>query len=429
MTPTQRTILWLYAASIAAWPIRHLVITWVLRRLDFLTPASPRYAGPSPPLISAIIPAKDEEATLADCLASVCAQTYPRLEILVVDDRSTDRTAEIARDFARADARVRVIAIDELPPGWTGKTHALQRAADEARGDWFWFLDADTRHGPDNLSIVMEYARTHGAALASTLTEMRCETFWERVVQPIASIVLMQSYSPVLVNNDRWRLAFANGQYILIARPAYAAAGGHRAVRDRFVEDIGLAERVKRLGLPIRVALTRQIGSTRMYSSLGTLVRGWSRILYDALGRSPWRLALPLVDVLALSQSAHVLLAWSLVVLALGDSGAFPRWLLGLSLAHHAVAYTVMRRVYRLSVPDSRHAGWYPLGNLVLNWILVRAIGMCLTGRVTWRGTAYGPGLAAETGPGRTAIIGSRERPGSRARASIGLRSGPIRSR
>jgi chlorobactene glucosyltransferase len=395
MTPTGRTLLWVYAALIAVWPIRHLVISWVVRRLDILTPDSPRFSAPAPPSVSAIVPAKDEEAILADCLASVCTQSYPLLEILVVDDRSTDRTAAIARDFARADPRVRLITIDELPPGWTGKTHALQRAADQARGEWFWFLDADTRHASDNLAIVMEYTRAQGASLTSLLPEMRCETFWESVVQPVASIVLLQAYPLLLVNNDRSALAFANGQYILITRAAYESAGGHRAVRDRFVEDIGLAGRVKQLGLPIRVALTRRIGSTRMYASLGALVRGWSRILYDALGRSSWRPMVRLLDALVFSQSAHLALATALWLLARGFPGPFPTWLLGMSLVHHVLAYSVMRRVYRLSVPDSRHVGWYPVGNLVLDWILLRAIRMCLTGRVHWRGTDYGPPLAA----------------------------------
>ena len=392
MSPTERAILWVYAAIIAIWPIRHAVIGWVLRRLDVLTPNSPRFAGPAPPLVSAIIPAKDEEAILADCLASVAAQTYPNLEILVVDDRSGDRTAEIARAFAARDPRARLISIEHLPDGWTGKTHALQTAADQARGAWFWFLDADTRHAPENLSIVLEYARSNKAALASLLPEMRCETFWENVVQPLAGIVLLQSFPLILVNNDRSSVAFANGQYILIERSAYEAAGGHRAVRDRFVEDIHLAERVKGLGLPIRVAIARGIGSTRMYTSLDTLVRGWSRILYDALGRSPWRLLVRLLDPLIFSQSGHVALVAAIVLLvARGAANPFALWLLGLSLAHHAYSYMVLRRLYRFTAPRLWSVAWFPVANLVMDWILLRSIGMCLTGRVTWRGTAYGP--------------------------------------
>jgi glycosyltransferase involved in cell wall biosynthesis len=391
MTPTQRTILWIYAAVIAIWPIRSVVLWFISRRLDILTPRSPRYASPDAPLVSAIIPAKDEENTLADCLRSVCAQSYPNLEILVVDDRSTDQTAAIAGQFAASDPRVRVLTIDHLPAGWTGKTHALQVAADQALGEWFWFLDADTRHEPENLSIVLEYARSHRAALASLLPEMRCESFWENAVQPLAAIVLMQSFPLTLVNNDRHRLAFANGQYILVTRPVYYAAGGHLAVRDRFVEDIGLACHVKRLGLPIRVAIARGLGSTRMYTTLGQLVRGWSRILYDALDRNPWRLLGRLLDPLVFCQSGHVALVAALILLGLGARGSFALWLLGLSVAHHVLMYIVLRRVYDLSVPGSRYVVFYPLANVVMDWVLIRAIRSCLTGRVQWRGTHYGP--------------------------------------
>jgi glycosyltransferase involved in cell wall biosynthesis len=395
MTPSQRTLLWVYAAIIAIWPIRHLVLWFIFRKLDILTPSSPRLTTDDPPRVTAIIPAKDEERTLAECLASVCAQSYENLEIIVVDDRSTDRTAAIAREFAAADPRVEVLSIEDLPVGWTGKTHALQQAADRARGDWFWFLDADTRHSPENLSIVMEYARDRGAALASLLPEMRCETFWENVVQPLAGIVLMQSFPLFRVNDDRTSLAFANGQYILIKRSAYEAAGGHRAVRDRFVEDIRLAARVKSLGLPIRVAIARGIGSTRMYASLDQLVRGWSRILYDALGRSPWRLVGRLLDPLIFSQTGHVAFVAALFLLVRGPSTPFALWLLGLSVVHHVFSYTVLDRVYRMSVPETRYVAWFPVANLVMDVILIRAIRMCLTGQVTWRGTDYGPSVAA----------------------------------
>src|SRR5262249_26595537 len=125
MTTTQVAILWTYAAIVAIWPIRHAVLWFLFRRLDVLSARSPRFAAPDPPLVSVIIPARDEEGTLAECLASVCAQTYPNLEILVVDDRSTDLTSAIARGFAAADPRLRVISVATLPPGWTGKTHAL----------------------------------------------------------------------------------------------------------------------------------------------------------------------------------------------------------------------------------------------------------------------------------------------------------------
>jgi len=296
MTGTQAAILWIYAAIIAIWPIRLLVLEIIVRRQEVLSTESPPYDHPHPPLVSAILPAKDEEANLAECLLSVCRQTYPNLEILVVDDRSTDRTGEIARGIAATDPRIRVFTIDRLPPGWTGKTHALHHAIPFARGHWLLFLDADTLHAPASLSIMMEFARSHGARLVSLLPELRCETFWEQVVQPLGAITLMQSFPLHAVHSLRSPLAFANGQYILTERAAYDAAGGHAAVRDRFVEDIAIAQRLKDLGLPIRVALVRGIVSCRMYASLDQLMKGWSRILFDALGRNPWRLIGKLLD-------------------------------------------------------------------------------------------------------------------------------------
>ena len=194
LTATQSTILIIYAAIVACWLIRHVVIWFLFKKIARLTLRSNRYQGADFPLVSAIVPAKDEEDKLADCLRSVLAQSYPNMEIIVVDDRSADATAAIARRFAERDARVRVISIRNLPEGWTGKTHALHVAGGQARGEWFWFLDADTRHHADSLSIVMEHARVHNAKLASLVPEMRCETFWEKVVQPLAGIVLMRSY-------------------------------------------------------------------------------------------------------------------------------------------------------------------------------------------------------------------------------------------
>jgi hypothetical protein len=235
----------------------------------------------------------------------------------------------------------------------------------------------------------MEYGRKERASLVSLLPELNCQTFWEQIVQPLAAITLMQSFPLHVVNDDRSGLAFANGQYILIERTAYESSGGHRAVRERFVEDIGLAERVKSLGLPIRVALVHGLVSCRMYSSFGQLVRGWSRILYDALGRKAWRLMLKLLDPIIFCQSGHLALAASLALLASGHGGSFAGWLLILALIHHGLMFLLFLRVYTFSVPGSRATRWFPLANLVVDMILVRAIQMCLTGKVSWRGTVY----------------------------------------
>ena len=394
MTRLETTILGVYAAIIVIWPIRWIALKIILAGVRPLTPGAPRLDRRSAPLVTAVIPAKDEEAMIDECLSAVRRQDYPHLEILVIDDRSRDKTGEIAARHAHEDPRVRVVQNDRLPPGWTGKTYVLHRHSALARGEWLWFLDADVKPEPPFLAVMLEHARAHRAELVSVLPELRCETFWEQVVQPLAGIVLMQAFPPQKINDDSSRLAFANGQSILITRQAYDAVGGHRAVRDRFVEDIGLAQKVKGSGRPIRLATTRGLVSCRMYASLGQLVRGWSRILFDALDRKPWRLLLKLLDPLVFCQSGHVILAAALALLAAGRGGDFAWWLLGLAVLHHAFMYAVFRIVYDVSVPRSRYVWTFPLGNLITDWILIRATWMCLTGKVSWRGTSYDAGIS-----------------------------------
>lgn len=389
MSSAEVTLLWIYGGIVAIWPIRYVVIGWVTRQIEVLSPRSPGYGGEQPPRVTIIVPAKDEEANLASCLSSVGGQQYPNLEVLVVNDRSTDRTGEIAEDFAERNPKLQVMTMTELAPGWTGKTHACQRASERAAGEWFWFIDADTTHHPKSLSVMMEYGRRENAVMVSILPDLRCETFWEKVVQPLAGITLMQAFPLPFVNDDRRKLAFANGQSILIRKDAYQSAGGHEAVRDRFVEDIGMAYKVKGLGLPIRATLTRDLVHCRMYASLGQLVRGWSRILYDAMDRKTWSLVAKLLDPLIFCQLGHVALIASYVMVVVQGFEPFPTRLLGLSILHHILMYIVLRRVYNISVPGSRYVAYYPIANLVVDVILIRAIWMCITGRVTWRGTVY----------------------------------------
>ncbi|HEU5118908.1 MAG TPA: glycosyltransferase, partial [Isosphaeraceae bacterium] len=272
------------------------------------------------------------------------------------------------------------------------------------------------RHHHDSLAIVYAYARRHNAALASLVPEMRCETFWEKVLQPLEGIVLMRSFPLFSVNNDRSSMAFANGQYILVSRSAYDASGGHSAVRDRFVEDIFMAKRVKALGLPIRVAIGTEISSTRMYTSLGQIIRGWSRILYDAVDRRPWPLVAKFLEPLIFSQTGDIALIAALVMLAMGDTSAFVLWLLGLSLLHQVLKVSVLYRMYRLTAPKTaRYAVWYSLAGLVSDWIFVKSLEMCRTGRVQWRGTAYDSGDSPSDTPAQPPVVRRQEQETSRA--------------
>ena len=387
MSTLHVAILSLYAVVLLVWATRFRLVR---RAMPCLTPQHPAYQGDEAPLVSVLIPAKDEEGSIGQCLLSVLNQSYLRMEVIVIDDRSQDGTADVVREIAAGDPRVRLISTAGLPAGWTGKNHALATGVREAKGDWLLFIDSDTRHQADNLSIIMEYARREGADMVSLLPRMRNRSFWERVVQPLASCILMLKFPIDRVNDDSAPdAAFANGQYILIRRRVYESIGGHAAVREKFVEDIHLARLVRSSGYRVRVAMARGISSTRMYSSLGTLVRGWSRILYAAYDHSSARLAAVLAAMVACSLSAYGVLAGTFVAWWHGHPSSFVSALFGMCLAHLVLKTSVMARAYGLSGNKRRYVAFYLLAGAIMIWVLVSALRKCFTHRLVWRGTDY----------------------------------------
>lgn len=384
---------------VLVWAFRHLAISVVFWRTPQLSLRSPRFEDQpngTTPKISILMPCKDEQDNVIPCATDLLRQSYPNFELIIVDDRSADGTAEEARRVAEIDPRVKVLRLTDRPPGWTGKTYALTRGMEIADGDWLLFVDADTRHHPECLSIVLHWALERQAAMVSLLPQMRCETFWERVNQPLCGIVLMRSYPPELVNADWTGMAFANGQFILVERQTYLAAGGHTAVRDKFVEDIYLAREVKRrLKKRVLTAVAPEICSTRMYTDLSAQIQGWARIYFDAWRRSPWTAMWKIAEPLIFTQPGFVMPFVAVGYLASGADRPLALRLLSLSLLHNLMMFTVIARMYRFNRARWTDAVWYPLSGLISDWIYLQVIRMCMTGKVTWRGTTY----AATNGP------------------------------
>jgi glycosyltransferase involved in cell wall biosynthesis len=227
------------------------------------------------PLISVIIPARNEEANLRTCLASLLSQTGVAFEIIVVDDHSTDRTAEIAKSFPA----VRLLEAGPLPLGWTGKNNAVITGARAARGEWLLFTDADTVHLPGSLSSALKEAQDNHADLLSYSPEQIAVTFWEMAVLPVVFAELARQYPPSKVSDPNSPEAAANGQYILIRRETYDAIDGHAAVADQILEDVALARAVKKSGRKIRFRYAGDAVRTRMYRNLTQLREGWTKNL------------------------------------------------------------------------------------------------------------------------------------------------------
>jgi len=222
-----------------------------------------------------IIPARNEEASLGACLESLVSQTAVPFEIIVVNDHSTDRTAEIAASFAG----VRVIDAGPLPAGWTGKNNAVTAGARAAGGSWLLFTDADTVHLPGSLARALAEAEEHHADLLSYSPEQIAVTFWEMAILPVVFAELARQYPPSKVSDPNSPEAAANGQYILITHEAYTAIGGHASVATSILEDVELARAVKNSGRKIHFRYAADAVRTRMYRNFHQLREGWTKNL------------------------------------------------------------------------------------------------------------------------------------------------------
>lgn len=332
-------------------------------------------------MVSVIVPARNEEASLGACLESLVAQTGVTFEVIVVDDGSADRTREIARSFLD----VRVVDPGPLPPGWSGKNNALVAGAREARGGWLLFTDADTVHRVGSLTESVAEARQRNASLLSYSPEQEVHGFWEKTVMPVIFAELAAKYRPSEVSNPASPAAAANGQYMLISREAYDAVGGHAAVAPSLLEDVALARAVKASGRKIFFRYGGDAVRTRMYRSFAQLREGWTKNLV-LLFRSPGRLAL-------LRLTEFVLIAsGSAIAIVMGLQGKWQQAAIATILT--VVLYGLfLMRIKRAHFPwDANVVA--PIGLPLFSYLLLRSWIAYRKGTVSWKGRRYADSLS-----------------------------------
>jgi chlorobactene glucosyltransferase len=339
--------------------------------------------------VSIVVPARNEARNIETCLESLTALEYPDFEILVVDDRSEDQTAQLARRVPRLNAKaVRVIEGEPLPPGWFGKPWACAQGAREARNELLLFTDADTVHAPDLLSAAVEALDDDEADAVTLVGSQILSSFWERLVQPhfFFSLALRFRDPRQPLPPSRSRDAIANGQYILIRRTTYDQIDGHGAVQGEVVEDLRLAQILVAAGK--RLSLREAPGRlrTRMYTSLREIVAGWSKNTATAarqtFGPVLGRVALPLaVVVMAVLWIAPPLILMG--TLWLGGPNAWVLW--GASVvAMSAILWSAVS--WAMGAPF-RYGPLYPLGAIVAAFILLRS--WIRGSRISWKGRTY----------------------------------------
>lgn len=323
--------------------------------------------------VSVIVPARNEEASLGTCLESLVGQSGVEFEIIVVNDHSTDRTAEIARSFPA----VRLIDAGELPPGWTGKNNAVSCGAREARGEWLLFTDADTVHLPGSLARSVAEAKEHKAEMLSYSPEQIAVTFWEMAILPVVFAELARQYPPSKVSDPASPIAAANGQYILIRRDTYESVGGHPTVAGEILEDVALAKVVKAAGRKIRFRYGADAVRTRMYRNFAQLREGWTKNLALLFPRPGWLackiLLYWLLPWIGLS------LCWARILVSPWWNGIFAGGLAGLAMRTSRANFTTDMNILAAI-----------FGMPMFAYFLVRSKSMHEKGTVDWKGRTYG---------------------------------------
>jgi chlorobactene glucosyltransferase len=358
------------------------------KRMDLIK--QPRDPVPQPPPpVTILIPAKDEPERIGDCLRSALAQNYTHFNVVAIDDRSSDRTGAVMDELARGNPRLSVVHITELPGGWTGKCHALHEGAQRATGQWLLFVDSDVILEPDALAAALGVAIKKNFALVSLLPRMESRTLWEGLLVPLAGAAVCALFVAALNNSNQSNIAFANGQFLLIRRDAYDSIGGHAAVRDQYCEDMVLARLFKRNGLRPRVSWGTDLCTVRMYDSFSKIMRGWSRIFFASGVGSPLRSLMGIAFVIICCYSALPALAWGIyrqahpVVAMLRDP-----WL-ATAAVHWLLMTFQIGIMYRWTLNPRRYALAFPITAALLLVIFFRAVWMCVTRKVEWRGTQY----------------------------------------
>jgi chlorobactene glucosyltransferase len=237
------------------------------------------------PVVSVLVPARNEAAVIDGTVRRLLAQDYSRFELILLDDNSDDGTAAIARSAAGPDARLRIINGKTLPSGWAGKNWACHQLGQAAQGEILLFTDADTIWAPDGLAAVVDEMQRGRADLQTVWPTQITETWAERLTVPNIALVVL-GYLPVLATHYIPLAAFgaANGQVMAFRRKAYDAIRGHEGVAAEVVEDVKLARRIKSAGLRLRMADGNRLVSCRMYTDWPGVRNGFAKSLVGGYG-------------------------------------------------------------------------------------------------------------------------------------------------
>jgi chlorobactene glucosyltransferase len=370
-----------------------LVIYWcaqdVARELRAPRLAPPAGLPVGGSLISVLIPARDEAARIGACLDGLAQQTYRGFELIVVDDGSTDGTADVVRAYIDRIPSLCVLPGAVLPSGWAGKPWACWQAAARAQGEWLLFLDADVIPSPDLLATLVERAEARRLDLLTLMPLLRLGSLAERLVLPAFMSLLYSLYPLDRVSDPTSPIAFANGQCLLVRRTAYQALDGHRAVRDSILEDTHLGQRAQAAGLRLEASAAPDLIAVRMYTGWRSLAEGLSKNAVAGFRSGGSRSSFVAARQALIAFLPFVLLLGS----RWGGQGGSP---VQVALALYGVALAAITLATYAWLAWRRYRrgfGWgilYPLGLAIYFGLAGVAFARLATGRgVVWKGRTF----------------------------------------
>lgn len=372
-------LFWLVLFGLIAlfWTTYGLKVAFGAARLPWLKDYAPA-ADADCPRISVLFAARDEEEKLPGALATLVAVDYPNLEIVAVDDRSTDATSRILDEFAANHPQLRVVHVRELPPGWLGKPHALQKAYETSSGEWLVFTDADVKFRADALRRVVALARERGWDHLALVGDVVRSGFWDTVLISFFVMGFQLAADLHAVSNPNSRAYVGVGAFQMLKRSAYEACGAHRRLAMEVIDDMKLGKLVKQAGFRSGVAVAQDAVSVEWHLGLANLIRGLEKNFFAAAGFSVGMVALQIVSMLLFNVAPFAGLifgsGWIQVLAGIAVLVA---------LCFHAGGDVVMRvsPLYCLTLP---------LGTALFTYILLRSTVITLRqGGIYWRETFY----------------------------------------
>ena len=239
------------------------------------------------PLVSVLIPARNEEKNIGRCLRSLSKQDYHNLEILVLDDNSSDETSRVVEEISKKDTRIRLIRGRSLGRGWKGKSYACHQLSMEATGRYYVFTDADTLHFPNSISSSLEALISTRLDVLSVFPKQIMVSVHERMVVIFINLAVLALMPLGMIRKTRSsRISMANGQFMLFKRSVYKSIGGHRSIKNDIVEDVAISKQVKKCGYRFMVFDGRETIYCRMYDGFKNVVRGFSKFIFAAMNYS-----------------------------------------------------------------------------------------------------------------------------------------------